>query len=164
MRISLPYSRNKRYLTGIDWMISALDHLTRKSTGAGTASQIVLQLDSAISENDLKNSLRQFAYEVPVLSGRSARDLNLAPYWRIPAETTRRVPEVSIHRPTSSRACLAEAVNTSLLDRNEYMAFHILRQKDTNEHFLAMTFDHRLLDARDAETFFDTIQRYPDGM
>ena len=164
MRISLPYSRNKRYLTGIDWMISALDHLTRKSTGAGTASQIVLQLDSAISENDLKTSLKQFAHKVPVISGRQVRDLNLAPYWRIQAEMPCRVPKVSIHHPTSSRACLAEAVNTSLLDRNEYIAFHILHQKDSDEHFLAMTFDHRLLDARGAETLLDTIQRYPDGM
>ena len=89
MRFVIPSSKNKRYLSGADWIISTLDYIMKTATCAGNMSQIVLMLDSSIEQTELQNHLSQFIKEFPVVQGSIARDFNLAPYWRIPknAET-----------------------------------------------------------------------------
>ena len=84
MNVRLPYSRKKRYLTGIDWVIAALDRMSRRATGGSNASQIVLELNGPFDAQRFARAMTEFAGLFPVLNGRSTRDWNLAPYWRMP--------------------------------------------------------------------------------
>jgi hypothetical protein len=80
----IPSSKNKLYLSGCDWVISALDYMMKKTTCAGNISQVVLVLDSVINPSELQNHLMRFINEFPVVHGSVSRDINICPYWRIP--------------------------------------------------------------------------------
>ena len=83
MTISLPYRRDRRYLTGVDWIIGVLDSMTKRATGSGNSSRILLELDGRADESRVREICHGFAARFPVLSGRPARDwLNLAPFWK----------------------------------------------------------------------------------
>lgn len=154
----------KHYLTGIDWIIHALDHITRKKTGVGNLSQFVLELDGKLSQSELRRELLRFIGEYPVLRGRRARNyLNLAPFWRIPSrgKTTPLSLNVinleEIKNPASFLDSLTESVNLSFNDSREHIAFHLIHAG--GKSFLAATFDHCLFDARGAEAFLDIFQQ-----
>jgi len=164
--VSFPYSRKKRYLTGIDWMVGTLDHMTRRATGVGNVSQVVLELDGKIDLQHLQESLRGFLRLYPLLSGCCKRDwVNLAPYWSTPAQT-----DLTYMLPVTTRLLagaadaatvlqsLAEEVNTLFRARNQYLSFVHLRSPDKD--YLAMKFDHRILDARGAEAMLEAFSLY----
>src|SRR5512140_541853 len=79
-------SKRKRYLSGPDWVICTLDRMMKNSGGAGNLSQIVIMLDTVIDEKKAAEALENFVRKFPVLYGTVARDLRLAPFWKIPAE------------------------------------------------------------------------------
>ena len=81
MNVSLPFSRKKRYLTGSDWIITALDYMSKKATGIGNASQIVLELQDVFPIDRFREAFTSFARLFPILRGYSSRDMTLAPYW-----------------------------------------------------------------------------------
>lgn len=160
--LSLPYSKKKRYLTGIDWMIHAIDDLTRRETGTGNVSQIVLELDQPLDETTLTDYLTAFVVRFPVLRGEAARDLNLCPYWRLREREEPALLRMSVHRleeePTFEQvlAVLEQGVNQASRHSQEYFAFQLVNTP--GKSFLAMRFDHRLFDARGAEAFLGMFQ------
>ncbi|MBU1366491.1 MAG: hypothetical protein KKE55_05030 [Candidatus Omnitrophica bacterium] len=154
--------KNKRYLTGIDWIIHALDYASKKATGVGNVSQIVLELDGFPPQDDLRERLVRFIKHYPVTNGRPARDYNFAPYWKVYPKTTIS-PKLKIHELGDSVTYpqiisrLGQEINLSFDTVREHLVFHLIHAK--NRNFVAMTFDHRLLDARGAEAFLGMFQQ-----
>jgi NRPS condensation-like uncharacterized protein len=163
MGFVIPSSNRKRHLSGADWIIITLDCMLKAVTCAGNMSQIVLVLDREIEETFLRAHLNSFIREFPVVGGSISRDLNLAPYWRIPKKVVESARFSCTRLDTFS--CLDDAlpfleqfVNRPFKDDNEHLVFHLV-QGDGRACF-AMTFDHRLLDARGAESFLDLFLQY----
>jgi len=159
MTISLPYRRDRRYLTGVDWIIGVLDSMTKRATGAGNSSRILLELDGRADESRVREICHGFAARFPVLSGRPARDwLNLAPFWKsggregccsvgmLPAQ-----PDVE-----SALAALCGALDDPFPTERDHLAFRLVHA-GPNRSCLGMAFDHRLFDARGAELFLDRL-------
>ena len=165
--IHLPFSKNRRYLTGIDWIVHAFDYMNKRATGAGNMSQIVLELDGAPSEDEFRQSLTRFIKKYPVVNGQPARDYNLAPYWKIPSQGQRPPLSFDISRLDNDAgredvfACLARGVNAPFKSAREHLAFHLVYAG--KKGFVAMTFDHRLFDARGAEAFLGMFQQEFEG-
>lgn len=156
-------SKSKRYLSGSDWVINTLDYMMKTTTCAGNMSQIVLMLDSAIDEAALRSRLNRFIKGFPVLQGNVTRDYKLTPYWKIPkkAETNVTLNVYYTDNPSLRKdvlSSLEQSVNTSFKNDNEHLVFHLIEDKQRS--FFAMTFDHRLFDARGAESFLNLFQRY----
>ncbi|MDM8525733.1 hypothetical protein QUF80_20365 [Desulfococcaceae bacterium HSG8] len=149
----------KRYLTGIDWLIHTLDHMTRRATGAGNSSQIVMELNGIISENRLHDLLTRFIRKIPVVSGYTVRDYNLAPYWKTSLSESPRFPfNVRVMKDEDDVfPFLEKGINTPFENHREHLAFHVAYTGKRT--FLAMTFDHCLFDARGAEAFLAMIHR-----
>jgi hypothetical protein len=155
-------SKRKRYLSGSDWVINTFDHMMKARTCAGNISQVVLQFDSIIDEDTVRTLVSRFVNQFPVLQGSVGRDLKLAPYWRIPLQGGHKVTFVVQHVDdmVSSSAflpLLEQSANTAFRDDNDHLAFHLFIGSERS--MLAMTFDHRILDARGAELFLDLFQR-----
>ncbi len=157
----LPFSKIKRYLTGMDWVIHTLDHMSKKQTGVGNISQLVLELSGPPAHDELRNSLAEFIKHYPVSNGRSVRGCNLAPYWKIYRGAVipprLKIHELSDASYTGVLSKLEEELNLPFNTEREHLVFHLLCAK--NRYFVAMTFDHRLLDARGAEAFLDIFQQ-----
>ena len=68
----------RRYLSGIDWIIHGLNHTLECESGVGNLSQVVLDLDGTVDEQELRRELTRFLGRFPVLHGRLGRALNLA--------------------------------------------------------------------------------------
>ena len=58
--VSLWFSKDKRYLRGMDWIVHVFDYMSRKITGCGHVSQIVMEMDGKID----KISFREEEYVV----------------------------------------------------------------------------------------------------
>ena len=159
--ICLPYSKTKRYLTGIDWFFHALDSASKKASGVGNVSQIVLELKGYPSPTKLKGILEAFIRRYPVVTGKASRDYNLAPYWKI-YRAVDVLPRLKIHNLGKDAdfsqviEALGNEVNIPFSSDREHLVFHLVCAKD--RYFVAMTFDHRLLDARGAEAFLNRLQ------
>ena len=157
-------SRRKRYLSGSDWVIATFDRLMKEVTTSGHMSQIVLMLEPPVEETRLRDHLNRFARRFPVLKGRIARDFKLTPYWKIPVAgddvslTVTRVADAS--SPEVLLPLLRQNANSRFRDDREHLAFHLISDRETS--VLAMTFDHRLLDARGAESLLDLIRQSVD--
>jgi hypothetical protein len=155
-------SKQKRYLSGSDWVISTLDHMMKATTRAGNMSQVVLMLDAPLDELEVRNRLNAFVKQFPVLQGQVSRDLKLAPYWKIPAKSRRDVKLTvrKVDDRLSRESILAHfsiSANAPFQDDIEHLAFHLF--KDEERCVLAMAFDHRVFDARGAELFLNLFQQ-----
>ncbi len=163
MGFVIPSSKSKRYLSGSDWVISALDYLLKIETCAGNMSQVVIMLDDMLGQESVQDCLSQFIKKFPVLHGSIARDLNLAPYWRIPKKAGADLNFNVYHVKNSSQkgvlSLLEKSGNKPFKSNNEHLAFHLI-QTETGKSCFAMTFDHRLFDARGAEAFLNLFQHY----
>lgn len=165
MTISLPYRRDRRYLTGVDWIIGVLDCMTKRATGAGNSSQIILQIEGAVNLPLLRETVQTFASRFPVLSGRPSRDrLNLAPFWRSDRKAGQCGVEILPAQPDpdSAIAALCRASNTPFPTENDHLVFRLVHA-GPDRSFLGMVFDHRLFDARGAEIFLDLLAGYAAG-
>ena len=166
MGFVIPSSKTKMYLSGTDWVIHTLDHTMKSRTSAGNMSQIVLVTDSPLDEVSLRQRLSDFLEKFPVLKGNVSRDLNLAPYWRVPekpaADFNLRVYERDDNLPLGEALLqLEKAVNSPFPD-NEHLGFHLI-QRGNKDSLFAMTFEHCLFDARGAETFLGLFMRFSSG-
>lgn len=155
-------SKHKRYLSGSDWVINTFDHLMKAKTCAGNMSQVVLQFDSLLDEDEVRTQVRRFVDQFPVVRGSVGRDLKLAPYWRIPSKVGREATFVvhSVDDRLSDNAFLSsleQSANAAFRDDSDHLAFHLFTGNERS--MLAMTFDHRILDARGAELFLDLFQQ-----
>lgn len=164
--LSLPYSRNKRYLTGIDWFVHVLNYMTIKETGAGFMSQVVIEVSGNINALETENSLNAFIKKHAVVNGYFSRDINLAPYWKIPPV---KKPGISLDTVTVKEGesfavilkNLENGINTLFKNKREHIAFHVLT--GCGKSYIAMTFDHLLFDARNAEAFLNMFQKDWEG-
>ncbi len=153
----------KRYLTGIDWIIHTINHINKKKIGAGNMFQIVLQMEGALDETTLRECLNKFIKKFPVLNGRSMRDYNLAPYWKIYSKEKILPPNIRIYHlddnATFSKviSTLEQGINIPFKNVRKHLAFHLIYAGKTS--FLAVVFDHCLFDARGAEVFLNMLQQ-----
>ena len=159
---TINFTRKKCYLTGIDWIIHTLDYITKKATGTGNTSQIILELDGSPLEDKFRNCLGSLIKKHPVLHGRPSRDYNLAPYWKMSFVKQRQpLPlKISCFDNTSSKAdlfsILEQTANLKFISDREHLFFHLIYAE--NKTYVAMTFDHRLFDALGAEAFLEMLQ------
>lgn len=163
MKFAIPSSKSKRYLSGADWVIAMLDRAMKAETCSGNSSQVVLALDARLNEESLRARLSQFLAEFPVVCGRIARDINLAPYWKFDMNSTPAL-ELDVHETdgdffTQVLPILERSVNRPFSGENQHITFHYIRAGVQASYF-AMTFDHRLLDARGAEAFLELFNDY----
>lgn len=154
--------KNKYYLNGFDWVMGVIDTIMRRTTGAGNASQVVFVLDAPLDEAAFKGSLRRFLALFPVISGSVVRQYpSLAPYWKVEADHDPLDVPITVTKvddEESLMSALGRFINTPFAAKNIHLAFHLLGGKDIQA--VAMTFDHRLFDARGAESFVNLFQEY----
>jgi hypothetical protein len=154
--------KNKYYLNGFDWVMGTIDLIMKNATSAGNSSQLVFMLDAPPDEHKVRESLRRFLGFFPVIGGRVSRHWTLTPYWKMPKSGEEHVPlTVSRIEPASGRdllSVLTEFVNAPFRSQQEHLAFHLVYGK--NEQCFAVTFDHRLFDARGAESFIGLLQQF----
>lgn len=155
--LSLPFSKKKRYLSGIDWVIVALDKLNKSITRLGNHSLIVFELEGQLDGLKLKAKIDRFFDGNQVLNGCIARDLfNLAPYWKskdgVKTLYTYKSKEFKSEIPFEDiMRSYSRFVNTEFASSREYLAF--LQCNTSNKSYLGLKFDHKILDARGAEAF-----------
>jgi hypothetical protein len=170
---SLPYSRRRRYLTGMDWVIGALHRDACQGGGgrnrAGALSQIVLSLNGRLDDGALRGILDAVGRRLPLIQGRVARDgINLAPYWKIPRVfrpelLPLRVVELPAAAAAESERLFSEHVNTPLSGDSQHLSFLLVRLGGGGQSRLGMVFDHRLLDAWGAEAFVHLVNEAAQG-
>ncbi len=155
----LPYRKRRFYLSGVDWVIAAIDRYTSHTSPAGNHSTLIVELDSPVDVQKLQARLRRIVDALPILSSTISRDmLNLAPYWKVPSNDPL-IPRIESCRCDSDEEfySLREKVHNMPLPwvRAERVSFTIVSGSCGN-HIL-MTFDHKLFDARGAETFLGLL-------
>lgn len=155
---------DKFYLTGLDWMIHAMSGSARRSAGMGVSSQIVLELEGVLDEQQFKDMAQRFAAAFPMLGGKVSRNWKMEPYWETPPKSKPSRLRVEVHRPAKEEVLqtVETCVNTPFRHACEYVVFHLIYPSDKG-CLLAMTFDHRLLDARGAELFMLLFCQYASG-
>lgn len=153
-------SSRKRYLSGSDWVVNTLDRVMKQVTCAGNMSQIVLSLAEFPDEDRLRYLLTRFLERLPVVNGTVARDLRLAPYWRIPSRGCQQTVLRVASDVNSLQAACEQSANRPFGTETEHVAFNLF--SNGTDHALAMSFDHRLLDARGAETMLDYLWKTLD--
>ena len=167
MGFVIPSSKKRMYLSGPDWVINTIDHMMKSTTCAGNMSQIVLVTEALLDEKLLREKLGFFVKEFPALHGSISRDFNLAPYWRLPEKTPDEL-DLTVYTLEEKasmeevRALLEKSANRTFRNESEHLAFNLI-QIGKKESFFAMTFDHRLFDARGAEAFLDLFLQYSAG-
>jgi len=158
--VSLPFSKKKHYLTGIDWLLQGFDCMNKRATGAGNAFQIVMELEGVPAEDRVRGALDGFVRKFPVLGGRTRRDYNLAPYWEIPRRAQNASLKLDVHHLEDAAEAfplLETGANAPFGSEREHLAFYLVRA-GSNSH-AAVRFDHRLFDAHGAEVFLGMFQR-----
>jgi hypothetical protein len=151
-------SSSKRYLTGIDWTIGTLEHITRQQTGVGNLSQVVLDLDGILPLERLRDVLKLVAARFPLIFGRVGRSrLNLAPLWLVP-DRPGTIPLRLIQLPHDADTdhLFADHVNSPLSGHSQHLRF-LLVHLGSRASRLGLVFDHRLLDAFGAEAFLHLL-------
>jgi len=157
--VRLPYSKKKRYLTGIDWIVQGLDYLNRRATGGGNMFQVVMELDGVVAEDELREALGRISEKFPVVNGRVRRDYNLAPYWEMPSRTAKTaLPLIVQHLQDDQDVFpfLERAANMPFGNQREHLAFHLIGSGGRS--YAAVTFDHCLFDAHGAEAFLRMLE------
>lgn len=156
--------KNKYYLNGFDWVMGVIDLIMKKTTGAGNASQIVLMLDAPPDEAVVREALTRFIRLFPVIGGSVSRHYTGTPYWRMPKKNAGPPLLLTVTRLDGAGperdmlGVLTRHINTPFRNENEHLAFHLVYGK--GEQCIAMTFDHRLFDARGAESFMALFQQF----
>ena len=152
----------KRYLTGIDWIVNAIDYTGKAQSGIGNHSQVILELKNPPGQKSLEALLNDFTKKFPLLNGYPSRALNLCPYWKVlPVKKTQPVwiQTVKINNDDSQYLLpLAAQVNAAFHNKREHLVFSLV--ETPRRTFLGMTFDHRILDAKGAEAFLHLFQQY----
>ncbi len=153
-----------RYLNGIDWVVTGLDHSLRQTSGCGNWSQLVLELEGTPDFDSFSAAVQRYVSSFPVLQGRAARGWQLVPVWKMPARAAALPVPVEI-RPLSPNAGFRDIIQE--LGRGvaappgtpgRYIGFTALTSPQKT--WLAFRFDHRLLDARGAELFLNNLLQY----
>ena len=150
------HSKRKRYLTGSDWVINTLDAQLKSLTDCGNQSQLVLEIDARLDAQDVRNTLNRFVRKFPVLRGNPARDVLLAPYWKIPSQHGGEVSFIHETATNDVLPILEKNANTPFCGNREYLSFRLITAHERS--YLCMAFDHHVFDARGAEAFLNLFQ------
>ena len=159
--------KNKYYLNGFDWVMGVMDLIMQKTTCAGNASQIALMLESPPDEARIRDGLTRFIRMYPVIHGTISRHYTLTPYWKMPKDIAGQPLPLTVTRigdgspEKSVLDVLTRHINTPFPDKRRHILFHLVYGK--GEQCIALTFDHRLFDARGAESFMMLFQRFLAG-
>lgn len=146
----------RRYLTGMDWVIHTLDYNLRKRTGCGNFSQVVLELESRPDEELLRSRIEDMNRSFPLIYGKASRDYNLCPYWKTYHQHKILPLDFNIYERSDVFSVLEEIANRPFRNKGQHLDFNLIYGKDIT--YLSMVFDHRLLDARGAETLLTILQ------
>jgi len=154
----LPYSRNRRYLTGMDWVIGAFTRATQKSNGIGSWSQAILEVEGPVCEKRLGDVLHQISSRFPLIHGHPARDWNLAPCWKVSRrDREASIPLRVIDLPADQIDRLDEILdansNRPFASESQHMRVLLLRFGGKRS-FVAIVVDHRLFDGFSTEAVF----------
>ncbi|MGM0644533.1 MAG: hypothetical protein ACQETC_12230, partial [Thermodesulfobacteriota bacterium] len=149
----------RHYLSGIDWVMTALDGLNKKKTGIGNHSQIVLELAGCLDKTLFTSRLESVLSECVFHKGKSKRSLHLAPFWH-PLKKPFSKNDVHVHHISSKdeselAGFIEERARTRFCDTSTMVAFDLVFFADRT--FLLFRFDHRLLDARGAEQLLQIL-------
>jgi len=151
----------KRYLTGIDWIVNAIDYTGKAQSGIGNHSEIILELKNTPDHLALTETLNNFIRKFPCLNGFPSRAINLCPYWKVPVKNKMlpmRVQKIKLKSDTEYLLPMAGQVNTAFGNKREHLTFALI--ETDKKTFLSMAFDHRLLDAKGAEAFLYLFQQH----
>jgi len=154
----------KRYLTGIDWFVQVFDYMNKKLTGTGHVFQIIIELDGHIDDEEFVESLRQFVSKFPILSGKTARAFNLAPYWKVSrhsANISLSTGTSCVNSETEIFPCIESKATGFLGQENIYLSCHFIFYKNTS--FISLTLDHRIFDGLGGELFLGAFQEFLNG-
>ena len=151
----------KRYLTGVDWVVNAIDYTSKAQSGIGNHSEIILELNNSLSHKALTETLNNFIQKFSCLNGFPSRAINLCPYWKV--QPRRKIPPVrlqfiKLNSDSEYLLPMAAQVNTEFTNKREHLAFALI--ETDKKTFLTMTFDHRILDAKGAEAFLELFQQH----
>ena len=155
MKLTLPSSPLRYYLSGMDWAVHALDHTSKKFLGCGLLFQIVVELAGTLEKESFRGPLARYCECFPHLWGVARRDfINLAPYWRM--NRGRGVSKVEV--VFRQAVDFEEALNLLSAELNtpfepEEICFKVFCVTVSDKTLIGCTFDHRLFDARGAELF-----------
>ena len=155
-------SKHRRYLSGQDWVINTLDYMMKSMTSAGNMSQVVLMLNACLDGQEVRERLNRFVRNFPVLEGTIGRDWKLSPYWKVSQASQRDVsffatPLSDLSAPASLLPLVEKTANRRFIDDREHLVFHYFKSRDRSA--LALAFDHRIFDARGAESFLNLFQQ-----
>ncbi|MCX5698249.1 MAG: hypothetical protein NTX01_00920 [Candidatus Omnitrophica bacterium] len=151
----------KRYLTGIDWIVNAIDYTAKAQSGIGNHSEVILELKNTPDHKSLEELLNNFIQKFPLLNGFPSRALNLCPYWKVLSAKKAlplRVYTVKLNADSQYLSPMAARVNAAFQDKREHLVFTLV--ETSGRTFLGMAFDHRILDAKGAEAFLHLFQQY----
>jgi len=165
LKVSLPYFRNRRYLRGIDWVVGALHEDARKKVGVGAVSQAIIEVEGSLEPEAVRSALDQISSRFPLIHGRFGRDwFNLAPYWKYSKRHNESIPlqVVDVASDAEAEIALAGHVNKPFDSDRRHIRFMLVRIGNTRSR-LGLVFDHRLLDAYGAESFFRLMHEVFQG-
>lgn len=150
----------KPYLGGMDWILFCLDDMTRRDTAVGMAMQVVLELEGGLDERAVVRGFETLARPYPELWARVRRAWHMAPYWQ-PRHVPGNALTPTVHRAGDDgevRAILERTINAPFPSRDQHIAAHLIHAAGRST--LAIIFDHRLFDARGAESFLRAIEEH----
>ena len=163
MSFSLPYRHDRAYLTGMDWILGALDYGTRRRMGLGGFSQAILDLDGDLTPEKLRPHLDAVSNRFPIIHGRVARDwMNLAPYWKVSQSAP--APPIPLamidlpeNEPDAGERFLDDHINHPFESDSHHLRLLLIRLGGRRSR-LGMVFDHRLVDAFGAEALLRLME------
>lgn len=156
--MKLPYFKSRYYLSGIDWVISAIDYYMRLTTPAGNHSTLIIELNTPCNEDGLKQRIESIFTAIPLFNAFQGRDIfNLAPFWKVNKNNPvfPQIRKVECNTQEEFSDLRAEVLNQSFNSKRDHLFFTVASGKMGN--FLFMTFDHKLFDARGAELFLNLL-------
>ena len=156
--MKLPYFKKRYYLSGIDWIISAIDYYMLLVSPAGNHSTLIIETKKTISEESLKRRLKLIYTSIPLLNACQGRDIfNLAPYWKITKNppVLPGIQHVECNSPEEFTQIKENTLNIQFPSAKDHLFFTIAEGKEINA--MLMTFDHKFLDARGAELFLNLL-------
>lgn len=156
---------NRRYcFNGIDWIFFVLDGLSRKATGCGTQSQVILRLTGPLGTAQVKERLALFSRLFPVISGRYAKSWGWIPSWSYSGKVIREIPFEDVDCASDQEAMeyLYASVNKPFTHSVEHLRF--IHVRTGARAYVSLVFDHCLLDAHGAQYFLWLFHQYYSGL
>ncbi|MFA6713920.1 MAG: hypothetical protein WC082_05500 [Victivallales bacterium] len=148
---------SKYYFNGIDWIVQALNRQCRKTPSRNNGFVIALELEGAISENELQKFMERADDAAKLLTGKTARQkFHLAPYWKCSARKLSINVEFRKGSPDEDASlAAADFANRPFRGKREHLSVRLVsRGKDS---LLLFKFDHLLFDGGGAELFLAAL-------